>query len=93
MSTRAHISWLYVRGSETVYIRETGPLQLAICGPGADRLVRRFSTPDDLFQFNQQQANLLASSGFRYQGFGIERRSGSDRRRLTRSPVDRRTQD
>lgn len=90
MTRRTLISWLYIRGEESVFVYEVARLQLAICGPGADRQIRTFRTADDLFQFNQRHANMLAGSGFRCEGFGIERRGGADRRRVSRTPGDRR---
>ena len=90
MTSPSRISWLYTRGTESVYIYEVSPLQLAVCGPGAERSVRMFTTSQDLFQFNQRHTNGLSAAGYRFDGFGIERRSGTDRRRVSRSPNDRR---
>jgi hypothetical protein len=90
MTRRAPVSWLYTRGEESVFVYEVARFQLAICGPGPERQVRTFRTADELFRFNQRHANMLAGSGFRCEGFGLERRSGSDRRRVLRTHVDRR---
>lgn len=90
MTPSGRISWLYTRGAESVFVFETAPLQLAVHGPGRERRVSTFAAPHDLFEFNQQYANRLAAAGFQFKGFGIERRSGRDRRRAGRGADDRR---
>ena len=90
MTRPASISWLYTRGAESVFVFEEAPLRLAVHGPGHERRVSTFSTPHDLFEFNQQYANTLAAAGFQFQGFGVERRSGRDRRHVPRGGGDRR---
>jgi hypothetical protein len=90
MARHARISWLYTRGSESVFIVEAAPLCLAVHGPGLERRVTTFSTPQDLFESNQNYANALAAEGFRFHGFGVDRRRGVERRRVSRGTADRR---
>jgi hypothetical protein len=90
MINRRRISWLYTRGDDSVFIIELAPLQLGVCGPGLERQVCAFRDGDELFAFNQQQTNALVAAGFRFQGFAVDRRNGTDRRRVTRTPRDRR---
>jgi hypothetical protein len=91
MTSRRRISWLYTRGGESVMIFEVAALHLAIFGPGTERQLQVFANGDELFAFTNRHMNSLVAEGFQFQGFGLDRRSGTERRRTLRSANDRRS--
>ena len=84
-------SWLFIRQNETVRIFRPGPtwLQLAIAGPQGARRVLRFGDEEELRSFQARHEQQLIEDGWRLSGMNVDRRSGTDRRRVGRG-VDRR---
>ena len=83
------ISWLYIRGRESVCIIQLSAVELAICGPGHKRTIVHFTTEDELIEFHHTNRAELIASGYEFAGFCTDRRSGVDRRQRPR-PGDRR---
>jgi CheY-like chemotaxis protein len=84
-SARPFESWLFVREDDSVWIVRTADLELAIAGPGRDRNVYSFAGEQELLAFQAQYEQRLRHTGFALEIAGNDRRSGHDRRRLTRA--------
>ena len=90
--TQTATSWLFIKQNETVRVFRRGPawLQLAISGPQGARSVLRFDDEGDLHSFQLRHERQLYDDGWRLAGVNLDRRSGSDRRRVARGS-DRRS--
>jgi hypothetical protein len=90
--TQAATSWLFIKRNETVRVFRRGPawLQLAISGPRGARRVLRFDDENDLHSFQLRHERQLYDDGWRLAGVNLDRRSGSERRRVARG-ADRRS--
>jgi hypothetical protein len=92
-------SWLFVRGSESIWIERPFGNTLIIAGPGHRRYRRTFFTEDQLQQFQMRLAETLAEQRWFLWAYNDDRRkthrtdvqmpAGGDRRltRAKRSPV------
>jgi hypothetical protein len=84
-------SWLFIRRNETVRVFRPGPpyLQLAIAGPQGHRRTLRFDREEELEEFQRDHEQQLMIDGWHLEGMDVERRSGRDRRKLSRGPERR----
>jgi hypothetical protein len=93
-------SWLFVRGSESIWIERPFGTTLIVAGPAHWRQEQTFITEKELQRFQIQLAEDLSAKGWFLCALNTDRRQSScaagarptrgDRRRET-SPVDRRT--
>ena len=90
--TNTPTSWLFIKRNETVRVFRRGPawMQLAIAGPLGARSVLRFADENELRTFQLEHEQQLYGDGWRLAGTDLERRSGSERRRVPRG-ADRRS--
>jgi hypothetical protein len=77
-------SWLFAKGASSVRILRTGALALTVCGPGRVRRFLSFVTEADLAAFLRDTEYALASTGFRFSGYAIDRRHQGERRAIPR---------
>jgi hypothetical protein len=73
-------SWLFAKGHSSVRILRTGALSVAVCGPGRVRRFLSFLSNSDLVNFIRDTEYALATAGFRFRGFGTDRRQNRERR-------------
>ena len=83
-------SWLFAKGLSSVRIVRIAKLSVAVCGPGRVRRSLSFVTDSDLVAFLRDTEYALASTGFRFRGYGADRRVTADRR-ATRRGAERRS--
>ena len=83
-------SWLFIRGSESIWIERPHGRTMIVTGPGAQRDEREFEDEDSLQGFQVAIATRLTGAGWFLWGFDRERRQTSDRRRVPRDNEDRR---
>lgn len=88
---QAAASWLFIRRNETVRVLRPGPpyLQLAIAGPQGLRRTLRFDREEELQEFQRDHEQQLMKDGWHLEGMDLERRSGRDRRKMSRGPERR----
>ncbi len=73
-------SWLFAKGPSAVRIMRTGALSVAVCGPGRVRRFLSFLSDSELVTFLRDTEYALASAGFRFRGYGADRRQRPERR-------------
>ncbi len=83
-------SWLFVRGSESIWIERPHGRTMVVAGPGAQRNEREFDDEDALQAYQVALATDLTNAGWFLWGFDRERRQASDRRGVPRNTQDRR---
>jgi hypothetical protein len=83
-------SWLFVRGSESIWIERPHGRTMRIAGPGALRDERDFEDEDSLQEYQVALATRLTEAGFLLWGSDRERRTEADRRQTPRGTTDRR---
>jgi hypothetical protein len=83
-------SWLFIRGSESIWIERPHSPSLIIAGPGPQRERRDFIDDASLDAFQVELAEELAGQGWFLWAHDRDRRTGEERRRLTRETRDRR---
>lgn len=84
-------SWLFVRGPESIRVVRPTATVLNINGPGRSRAERTFDGEADVQAYQVHLAEEFSAAGFILIGENHERRSGRERRTLTRG-VDRRAE-
>jgi hypothetical protein len=83
-------SWLFIRGSESIWIERPFGFTLIIAGPGSRSEQRDFRDDKELDAFQVALAERLAAEGWFLWAHDVDRRSGTDRRGTPRSTSDRR---
>ena len=83
-------SWLFIKGSESIWVERPHGRVMVVAGPGAARDVREFDTDPALDAFQIALAERLTNAGYFLWGVNRERRQSRDRRTVARSNPDRR---
>jgi hypothetical protein len=83
-------SWLFVRGSDSIWIERPHGHTMLVAGPGAFREEHEFSDEGALQAYQVDLATRLTDAGWFLWGFDRERRHGSERRQTARVSKDRR---
>jgi hypothetical protein len=81
-------AWLFVKGSYSVRLIRTGR-KLLVLGPGTQRREHSPDSDDGADWLHRQIEADLRREGWVFEGYGIERRRGPDRRRFPRG-IERR---
>jgi hypothetical protein len=68
-------SWLFIRGSESIWIERLAGYTLIIAGPGHRRQQRRFFTEEQLQRFQMRLAEKLAGQRWFLWAYNGDRRS------------------
>jgi hypothetical protein len=84
------VSWLFVKGQETIWILRSADRHVAVCGPGTAREDLRFDGDKAIEAFQVSFAERLMLTGWTLWGVDRERRAGRDRRLTAREATDRR---
>jgi hypothetical protein len=77
-------SWLFIRGSESIWIERLSGNTLIIAGPGPRREQRRFFTEEQLQRFQMRLAERLAGQRWFLWAYNRDRRSQSRGEVMTR---------
>ena len=83
-------SWLFVRGSESIWVERPFGTTVIVAGPRSHREQREFISDDALQAFQVALAERLAGEGWILWAYDRDRRSGHDRRTASRATPDRR---
>ena len=83
-------SWLFIRGSESIWVERPAGTTLIVAGPGSHRERRDFIDNAALDAFQASLAERLATEGWFLWAHDRDRRNGDDRRTTPRSTPDRR---
>jgi hypothetical protein len=83
-------SWLFVRGSESIWIERPAGRTMLIAGPGGQRDERAFQDEESLQSYQIDLATRLTNEGWFLWGVDRERREARDRRQAPRTTTDRR---
>jgi hypothetical protein len=83
-------SWLFLKGSESIWVERPHGLSMLVAGPGAVRDERDFADEDSLQAYQVALAERLTEGGWFLWGVDRERRQVRDRRGAQRSTPDRR---
>jgi hypothetical protein len=83
-------SWLFIRGSESIWVERPYGSTLIVAGPGNHREQRDFIDDNALNAFQMALADRLAGEGWFLWAYDRDRRGGADRRRTARGSKDRR---
>ena len=70
-------SWLFIRGSESIWVERLSGNTLIIAGPGHRRQQRRFFTEEQLQRFQMRLADKLAGQRWFLWAYNGDRRSKS----------------
>jgi len=84
------VSWLFVKGEETIWILRSADGHVAVCGPGTAREDLSFDGDKAMEAFQVSFAERLMLTGWILWGVDRERRARQDRRSTAREAVDRR---
>lgn len=85
-------SWLFVRGTESIWIVRPHGCSLIVEGPGSSRQEHDFDDEAAIQAYQVSIAEELSEHGWRLEAVDRERRSGRDRRGAERTTPDRRRQ-
>jgi hypothetical protein len=83
-------TWLFVKGSESIWIERPFGFSLIVAGPGTSRARHDFANERELDAFQMATAEQLAEGGWFLWAFDRDRRSGRDRRGAERQSPGRR---
>jgi hypothetical protein len=83
-------SWLFVRGSESIWVERLHGYTMLVAGPGVQCEEREFNDESTLQQFQIALATRLVDAGWFLWGYNRDRRERLDRRSTSRQAVDRR---
>lgn len=83
-------AWLFVRGSESIWLQRSAERELTVLGPGTLRHVYAFESVRELVQFQVSIEQRLVGGGWVVEAFNPERRGGGERRQATRGNDRRR---
>lgn len=82
-------SWLFIRGSESIWIERPYGLALIVAGQGGARTHLEFTDENALQAYQVDTAERLSREGWFLWAYDRDRR-GTDRRATTRPTPDRR---
>jgi hypothetical protein len=77
-------SWLFIRGSESIWVERPSGNTLIIAGPGHRRQQRTFFTEEQLQRFQMRLAETLAEQRWFLWAYNRDRRSQSRDEGVTR---------
>jgi hypothetical protein len=83
-------SWLFVRGSESIWIERPHGRTMLVAGPGAYRDHQEFADEEALQAYQIALATRLTEKGWFLWAFDRDRRQTPDRRGVARNTKDRR---
>ena len=83
-------SWLFVKGSESIWIERPHDRVMVVAGPGVAREQREFTDDAALDAYQIELAERLTDGGWFLWGVNRERRLDRDRRKTARNTPDRR---
>jgi hypothetical protein len=83
-------SWLFVKGSESIWVERPHERLMVVAGPGALREEREFDDEEALQAYQVDLAEHLTGAGWFLWGHDRDRREMADRRGVPRGPNDRR---
>lgn len=83
-------SWLFVKGSESIWVERLEGRVLVVAGPGTARETSTYADEQALQQEQIALAETLSNSGWVLWASDRDRRSGRERRTSGRSSPDRR---
>jgi hypothetical protein len=83
-------SWLFVRGSESIWIERPHGRMMVVAGPGPRRDEQEFADEDALQAYQVALATRLTDAGWFLWAFDRDRRQMPDRRSASRTTKDRR---
>ena len=83
-------SWLFIKGSESIWVERPHGRLMIVAGPGATRDVREFDNDPALEAYQIALAERLTGAGWFLWGMNRERRGSRDRRQSQRGTADRR---
>ena len=83
-------AWLFIRGSESIWVERPYGSVLVVAGPGSLRQQREFIDDATLNAFQVAFAERLAGEGWFLWDYNRDRRMSADRRHNPRTTVDRR---
>ena len=83
-------SWLFIKGSQSIWVERPSTYSLVVAGPGPVREQRDFISDAALDAFQIGLAERLAGDGWFLWGVDRERRQRTDRRVVARATQDRR---
>ncbi len=83
-------SWLFVNGSDSIWVERPVGRLMIVAGPGALRDEREFEDEESLQAYQVALAERLTETGWLLWGFDRERRQAGERRRTPRLSEDRR---
>ena len=83
-------SWLFIKGSESIWVERPYGHVIIVAGPGTTRDERDFPDEPALQAFQVSLAERLSEAGWFLWGVNRERRSREDRRAPARGTSDRR---
>jgi hypothetical protein len=83
-------SWLFIRGTESIWVERPYGHVMIVAGPGTSREERSFSDEPALQAFQMSLAERLSEAGWLLWGFNRERRVRDDRRSARRDTPERR---
>jgi hypothetical protein len=83
-------SWLFIKGSESIWIERPHGRVMIVAGPGAVREQREFTDDAALDAYQIALAERLTDRGWFLWGVNRQRRQERDRRQVPRNTKDRR---
>jgi hypothetical protein len=83
-------SWLFLRGTESIWVERPQGYQMVVAGPGPQREEREFSDEEALQEYQISLAGRLSAAGWFLAAYDYERRQARDRRAAPRNAADRR---
>jgi hypothetical protein len=83
-------SWLFIKGSESIWVERPHGRLMIVAGPGPARDVQEFNDDRELESFQVDLAERLTGDGWFLWGVNRERRQSRDRRQAARTTPERR---
>ena len=83
-------SWLFLKGSESIWVERPHVRSMLVAGPGALREHHDFADESTLQAYQVALAEHLTASGWLLWDFDRDRRELAERRRLPRNTPERR---
>lgn len=83
-------TWLFTKGTESIWVERVDGQALVIAGPGTARKAVEYHSEDELQSGQIALAETLSASGWVLWPAEKDRRSGQERRAASRDGADRR---
>ena len=83
-------SWLFLRGTESIWVERPHGFLMVVAGPGAHCERREFDDEEAVQEFQLALAGRLTRGGWFLAAFDYDRRLAKDRRSAARNTSDRR---